>query len=267
MSWAPAIESSTPSASPTVDGSPSAEPTPSASPDSRGVDIGVGFPVCDVTSVSGEFAPGVTGTAYVATKMSDLGRCPNAGLGGAFQVVAVDVTGDGTADTSFGPVECDPFCTAFAAPDVDLDGIDELLIENIQFTIAGLRMYEVRSEPPEVFPVTVSTPGYPEGDLPPGAEPQLWLGGDGFNADTLRCATSPLGRVLIQTSAIAVPGDSPDSVWQAAETVFALNPDGTVAVVSSRTFEEPVEPGPPSFDVPGDGICGARIVSPTFASG
>jgi hypothetical protein len=245
------------SPSPVPSATPAETPTPQG-----GTDIGLGFRVCDVTSVAGEFAPGVDGTAFVATKMSDLGRCPSSVTGHALQIVAVDVTGDGMADAHFGPLECDPFCTAFAAPDVDLDGTDELLVENIQFTIAGLRLYEVRADPPDVFPVTVSTPGYPEGGLAPGLEPQLWIGGDAFDMDTLRCATSPDGRVLIQTSAVAVPGDTPDSVWQAAETVFALNADGTIAVVSSRTFQEPVEPGPPSFRASGDGLCGARLPYP-----
>ncbi len=97
--------------------------------------------MCNVTSVGGVFAPGVDGTAWVATKTGDVG-CPS--LGDGMQVVAVDVSGDGVADTSFGPLECDPWCSAFAAPDVDGDGTDELLIQNIQFSIAGLRLYDVQ---------------------------------------------------------------------------------------------------------------------------
>ena len=65
------------------------------------------------------FAPGVDGTAWVATKTGDLG-CPS--LGDGMQVLAVDVSGDNVADTSVGPLECDPWCSAFAAPDVDGDG-------------------------------------------------------------------------------------------------------------------------------------------------
>jgi hypothetical protein len=56
-----------------------------------------------------------------------------------------------------------------------------------------------------------------------------------------------------------VPPDTPDSVWQAAETTFALNADGTVSVVETRTFEEPAEQGGPSFYDFDDGICGARL--------
>jgi hypothetical protein len=114
-----------------------------------------------------------------------------------------------------------------------------------------------------VVPVTVATPGYPEGGLDPGAEPQLWLGGDGFNLDTLRCfaAGGSPGRVLIQTSASQVPPDSVDSVWQATATWFDLNEDGTVSVVDVGSFEESVDASPLSF-AQGDGICGARLPGP-----
>jgi Tol biopolymer transport system component len=254
-SWAPALAAPIPSESSSPNGSPTEVPTPDESPDRRGEDVGLGFPVCDVTSVSGTFAPGVSGTAYVATKRGDL-DCPDTGSGGAFQVLAVDVTGDGVADVDYGPLECDPFCTAFAAPDVDGDGTDELLIQNIQFSIAGLRLYDVSADPPRLVPVTVSSPGYPEGGLAPGAEPQFWLGGDGFNLDELQCGTFGGARALVQTSATATPGDTPDSVWQAVTTTFRLEGD-TVAIVDAGSFEEPVDQGGPSFWTPDDGICGA----------
>ncbi len=240
---------------------PSPSPTPTESPATQGMqDIGLGFPVCNVSSVSGSFGTGISGTAFVGTKAGDTG-CPR--LGDGFQLVAVDVSGNGLADASFGPLECDDWCTAFAAPDVDGDGTDELLIQNIQFSIAGLRLYEVRADPAEVIPVTVATPGYPEGGLDPGAEPQFWLGGDGFNLDTLRCfaAGGSPGRVLIQTSASQVPPDSVDSVWQATATWFDLNADGTVSVVDVGSFEESVDANPLSF-AQGNGICGARLPGP-----
>ena len=240
-------------------------PSTDAGPDGRpaagqGQDIGLGFPVCDVTSVAGEFAPGVAGTAYVATKMSDLGRCPNSGTGRAFQIVAVDVTGDGVADADFGPLECDPFCTAFAAPDVDVDGTDELLVQNIQFSIAGLRLYDGASRPGGGLPRDRVDAGLPGGRARTRAEPQLWIGGDAFDSDTLRCRRRrPDGRVLVQTSAVArARRHRRTRSGRPRETVFALNADGTIAVVSSGTFDEPVEAEAASFVAPGDGVCGAR---------
>jgi hypothetical protein len=241
------------------------EPTPDATSGVAGEDIGLGSRVCDVTSIPGEFAPGVEGTAYVATKVGEAGGCPHGE--GAFHLVAVDVTGDGRADASYGPLECQNLpCSAFAAPDVDGDGTDELVVENVAFSIAGLRLYDVGADPPRVLPVTVSTPGYPEGGLPPGLEPQLWLGGDGFDLDELQCETVSGDRILVQTSASMVPPDSPDSVWRATETSFRLDPDGTVAIVGTRSFDEPVVRGGPSFWNPDDGVCGARVPYPYGAA-
>ena len=234
----------------------SVQPTPADVPPT-GKDIGLGFPVCNVTSVSGVFAPGVDGTAWVATKTGDVG-CPS--LGDGMQVLAVDVSGDGVADTSFGPLECDPWCSAFAAPDVDGDGTDELLIQNIQFSIVGLKLFEVQlgDGGAALGPVTVAPPGYPRGGLEAGAEPQLWLGGDAFDVDTLRCEDSPEGRVLIHTTATEDPPDSTDAVWRATETTYSLNDDFTASIVQVRKFTEPVGPGPPSFQS-GETLCGSNI--------
>lgn len=118
ISWQPL-----PAAGPSIEPAPA----PSVSPEPQiSEDIGLGYPVCDVTSASGVFAPGVDGTAFVATKTGDTGGCPKSGAG--FQVLAVDVSGDGLADASYGPLDCDDWCSAFAAPDVDGDGIDEVAV-------------------------------------------------------------------------------------------------------------------------------------------
>ena len=95
----------------------------------------------------------------------------------------MDVTGDGLADASYGPLECDQTCSAFAAPDVDGDGTDELLVQNVQFSIAGLKLFEVLAEggTARIVPVTVAPPGtaaFGYQGFEGGAEPQFWLGGD-----------------------------------------------------------------------------------------
>jgi dipeptidyl aminopeptidase/acylaminoacyl peptidase len=74
-------------------------------------DIGLGSPVCDPSTIAATFASGPRGTATVATQTTG-GDCPK--LGHGTQVLAVDVDGDGRQDASFGPLECDPWCTVFA---------------------------------------------------------------------------------------------------------------------------------------------------------
>jgi hypothetical protein len=100
---------------------------------------------------------------------------------------------------------------------------------------------------PVLSPVTVASPG----DLAAGYEPRkelrLWLGGDAFRLDALRCESGPDGRVLVATSAESRPHDSPDAVWYAQETTFMLRDDGTVDVVGTRDFQEPATSESPSF--------------------
>jgi hypothetical protein len=209
------------------------EQSPSVSPSPReGEDIGLGFPVCNVTSVAGEFAPGVDGTAFVATKIGDTGDCRRSPAG--FQVLAVDVSGDGLADASYGPLDCEEWCNVWAAPDVDGDGTDELLIQNIQFTINGLHLYDVRTDPAAIVQVTVASPG--DGDLfPAGHPPQLWFGGDGFNSDSLGCSlVGGIHPVFISSTASQRPPES--GPWHVHETTFTLV-GRQLEVVGARDYE------------------------------
>jgi Tol biopolymer transport system component len=242
------------------------KPVTSPNPEA-GRDIGLGFPVCNVTSVQGHFVDAQTvGTAYVATKRGDVGPCPNASE--ADNVVAVDVTGDGKADVSYGPIGCEVACSAFEAPDIDGDGTDELLVQDVAFSIAGLRLFQIdvteMSDPPQIVPVEVTPPGDPAAGYEPGKPLGLWLGGDAFRLDALRCETGPDGRVLVATSAESKPYDSPDAVWYAHETTFMLRHDATIDVVGTRDFEEPATSESPSFATRG-GLCGARL--PSFIAG
>jgi hypothetical protein len=250
------------------DGTPSvsAPPiSPSPSPPQATSDIGLGFPVCNVTSIEGQFGGTQTGwTAFVATKRRDVGPCPNASE--ADNVVAVDVTGDGQADAAYGPIVCDVACSAFAAPDIDGDGTDELLVQDVAFSIAGLRLFEVGWIPgtveggPVLSPVTVARPGDPAAGYEPGKELRLWLGGDAFRLDALRCESGPDGKVLVATSAESRPHDSPDAVWYAHETTFMPRDDGMVDLVGTRDFQEPATSESPSFATR-RGLCGASLPS------
>ena len=251
VSWQPLLPSSS-------------SPTPQASSD-----IGLGFPVCNVTSVQGRFGDAQTvWTAYVATKRGDVGPCPNASE--SDNVVAIDATGDGQADAAYGPIECDMACSAFAAPDVDGDGTDELLVQDVAFSIAGLRLFEVGwiggtvGDGPFLSPVTVPPPGDPAAGYEPGKELQLWLGGDAFRLDALRCESGPDGHVLVATSAESKPHDSLDAVWYAHETTFKLRDDGALEVIGTRDFQEPATSESPSFATR-EGLCGARL--PAFYAG
>jgi hypothetical protein len=187
--------------------------------------------------------------------MGESGRCPP--LDGATQVLALDVTGDGLADTSYEPLECDQWCNAFAAPDVDHDGDDELLIQNVQFSIKGLKLFEVESGDggAGLGPVAVAQPG--TAAFEGGTEPQLWLGGDEGNWDAIRCEPFESGRALVSTTSshpVDAPGDR-----QVTETWFVLE-GFELRVVDVREYTAPVNDDALPF-LQTDG-CGANFPYP-----
>jgi hypothetical protein len=234
-------------------------PTPSTS-DDVGEDIGLGFPVCNVSTIKGRFAsPDTIAAVSVATKAGDLGGCPQPE--GAFNVIALDTDQDGVADASFGPIECTIECRAYSAPDLDADGTAELLIVQSGGSILGLGLFdvEVRGSEPVLEPVTVASPGDPAGGFEPGEVVRLLLGGDEFYLDTLRCGDPDMrhGPGLIVTTAESLPHDSPDARWHAHTTVFALV-DGSLQVMDIGDFTEPAGVDAPSFQS-GETLCGSNL--------
>lgn len=104
------------------------QPLPSgATPAPAVANLGLGFPVCDVQSMSADLdGDGTPDTAYLASKMSDVGGCPTNGTD--FEILLVDLNGDGLADASYGPLQCDSRCRTFGTPDLDGDGRADIAI-------------------------------------------------------------------------------------------------------------------------------------------
>jgi lipoprotein LpqB-like beta-propeller protein len=241
--------------------SPLPSPSPTERPGPEGAqDIGLGFPVCNVSSITGRFAtPDATVTAFVATKIGDTGPCPQPE--DALNVLALDIDRDGQADTSYGPIECTLECRTFSAPDVDGDGTDELLVVQGGGAVVGLRLYDV-SAGGQITLANVAPPGDPEGGFEPGEQAVLLLGGDAFELYGLQCGDlpGPDGPGVIATAAESLPHDSPDAEWHAHETTLALRSDGMLHVVGVRDFTEPVaaDPDGPSFRS-GETLCGSNL--------
>jgi hypothetical protein len=245
----------------------SIEPTPTGTPTpvpSEGTDAGLGFVLCDVHRVGqGPFVED-GGSVYIGAKSVD-GRCPG-GQEMADSVVLLDLSGDQRFEAAVAEVRCAAPCTAFSTPDVDGDGTKELLIQNVEFSVAGLQLIDFGTragpdgEESGAFAVVVASPADPEHGFEPDVPPQLWIGGDAFELDALTCEARPSGRVLIVSTATQEPPDSPDGVWKVHETVLRLASTGVLEMVSSRDYEDPLEGGP-SFV--GDGtLCGAWLPYP-----
>lgn len=236
-------------------------PTPNVSPSPQeGEDIGLGLRLCDVTSVRGTFLSGYGEgqSAVVGMILRPDGSCPRS----EFEmegIAAIDLTGDGVVDIASEPFTCQQGCNVFAAPDIDGDGNDELLVQNIQFSIVGLKLFEVvpNEDEPALVAVTVAPPG----DAPfgfqgfeAGEEPQFWIGGDAFIADAIRCEPREGGRVFISTTGESRPHDSPEARFFATETTFILE-DGVLRVLDVREYEASLD-DPSPFVTTG---CGADL--------
>ena len=186
-------------------------------------------------------------TAYVATKKSDVGGCPQADT--ASNILGVDLTGDGKIDAECGPIGCELDCRPFMAIDLDDDGDDELLVQQLGGAILGLVPYGIVSVDGvagRLGALTVVPPGDPDNGFAPGEPVTFYLGGDeGFSA-SLECRGS--GR----SGCSSRRPDELDSIdqptrWTIHRTTLRLGSDG-FEVLDTETFDQLVKdvitPGP-----------------------
>jgi hypothetical protein len=123
--------------------------------------LGLPYPVCHVSTMPITTTSG-PGTASVFTRAD--GGCPKEGEGS--DDVGVDVNGDGVLDATWGPLpDCYFPCEAFAAPDVNGDGVSEIAVSTEGADGYGVSMYAVTTSPPSIEPITVSSTyaGPPDG--------------------------------------------------------------------------------------------------------
>jgi hypothetical protein len=234
-------------------------------------DVGIDFPLCDVTSIRGHFLDEGMQVAIVGTKSTN-GSCAHDPGENTTGFVGLDVDGNGLIDgrESGSVVQCEGSCSAFVAADVDGNGTDELFVQNIESSIVGLQLFAVGDASSDgTVPLIVAprvVPDYPETGL---EVPQLRLGGDALELHSLRCVDDvplPDGygtarRMLVLTSATRSPSDAAGGVWKATSTWFLLQGATTIIVVDVQRFEEPVTDHAPSFAQDPE-LCGAAVPLP-----
>jgi hypothetical protein len=220
-----------------------AEATTSASPVSEepSQDIGLAFNLCRVKALDGiDFlGDGANGTAWVGTRLADDGSCPPEFKGES--VVAVDVDGDGVAESWAGPLARCIACRPFAVTDLNADGMQELVVilqysSTTEYTLFSLER-NWGGGPPQVKQVTVAEPG----SLPlfRATKPvSFWAGGDEGFSSSVRCEGYPDQPVLVVTQTDQ-PVEGP-RLRQVREARLVLQPDGTIAVIDSSQYTEPV---------------------------
>lgn len=229
--------------------SESPSPTESSSP-GVGRDIGLGFPVCDVRRLRGiDFlGDGTDGTSWTATTVTDAGRCDKKEKNS--YLVAVDVSGDGAADASWGPLRNCFFCEPFGATDFDGDGDDELVVLVTGGSVAGYQVFAAEKAPEgsiEFGPLKVAPPGNPAGDLPAGKPLRMWAGGDEGFAAAIACDGYPEDPVLIVAWSDH-PVEGPGSETTEVHVTRVVLRNGAFHVVDTLNAEQPTTFGPRSAE-------------------
>jgi hypothetical protein len=222
-------------------------------PSDAQVDLGLGFPVCDVRSIQADFdGNGTMDTTSIATKMSDAGGCPARGT--ATEVLTVDLNGDGKADAVGGPLACPSGCEPFAAPDVDADGFPEIaiVVDQPADGTKRIQLWDLTTPPGGSLAVIPFLDGNGDPATFTWGTVENW-GGSGPEVFGVSCTSRTSPPLVTEWQAIPTGPDS----WHISEHGYHV-----VGTELRSAFED-------SYDVPGeetvfpdgggDTMCGASV--------
>jgi hypothetical protein len=238
----------------------SASNFPQAPPGQDGTNIGLDAPLCNISDMSAD----LTGdqqpdTIWVGTQAQQDGRCPDAY--DATNVVAVDVTGDGLADTSSTAIAYCVSCAPFGTIDFDADGTNELVVTEQAGSETQYGIFAVRPTGEngrlQIAPVLVADPGDPKGGLDAGRPFTFWAGGDEGRDEFVRCDSYPAAPVMVLTQTshpIEGPGSDTKTVHV---TRLQMQADGLIHVVGVDEYTQPTS-DPLTFPMPTT-ACGLRL--------
>lgn len=236
----------------------------STSPDVLGLDIGLDFRLCRTNRLDGidMLGDGTAGSAWTGVRVKPDGSCPSEFEG--FSLVAVDHTGDGIADSWWGPMQYCVGCEPFDATDLNADGAEELVVLAQWGTTPQYLLFQLRTEAvqePRVQPILVASPGHPQAGFRPGESTALVAGGDEGFSGSIRCEGYPEAPILVATWSDH-PIDGPGSeTKEVHETRLRLEADGLMHVLGSSDSTQPTtDPGPERWT---GGACGVQFW-PTF---
>jgi hypothetical protein len=238
----------------------SASNFPNAS-DSNTMDIGIGEPLCDVSRVVADFTgDGRDDTALVGMEGRN-GRCTNAAEG--TEIVAMDTTGDGLPDGGYFVNAGCLMCRAYAAADLDADGIPELIVlhQNSATPVYELIEASVRStqEETSLVPIMIGSDA-PQMGLSAGQGVTLTAGGDEGSSFAIGCEGSPDSPIVVQWQS-QHPVDGPGAdVRDVYETKLSIAGTEATVVDSQHTTQPTSDPLP--FDSLVSSSCGVQWFPP-----
>jgi Tol biopolymer transport system component len=219
-------------------------PTPvtSPSPEQASRDIGLGYPLCNIEKLGGIdwYSDGTDGAAWTGTPLTDGGRCPSSL--DAPSIVAVDLDGDGTAESAGQPLSgscllCRPFDTA----DLNGDGVLELVVLDVASSTPSYSLYEVSvptsERSPGVYALFVAPPGAPRANLPANEQLRFIVGGDEGFSGGLRCENYPDAPIIEYTWMFGEVDAQTD--LEVHQTRLVLREGGAFHVLETNDFKIP----------------------------
>jgi hypothetical protein len=230
--------------------------------DAAGLDIGISSTLCDVSELHADFTgDGTEDTVWVGIPARG-DRCPLPGNGTGF--AAIDVTGDGLADGSYVDLPNCFDCRAYAAADLDGDGIPEVIVLIQASATPTYGVYEAivgpNTDPSSgIVPVTLMSDS-PGMRLSAGDPMVLTSGGDEGYSFAVGCEGSSSSPVLVQWRSehpIEGPGSDVRDVYV---TKLRLAAETATVVYAQHTTQPTSDPLP--FDSLNSTGCGVRWFPP-----
>jgi hypothetical protein len=182
------------------------------------------------------------GSASVFTKALDSG-CPQQGDG--VVAVGIDVDADGIVDATSDPLDNCFLCEAFAAPDVDGDGVSEVAVSTAGADGFGVWLFSISASPPSIQPIQLVDAG--DSTLHVGPLEFGWV--DVYtHTSSAGCLTGDQGPVFALYSV--------DKLTPAQVQTISMTVSGTTAAVTDIAHETmPLDRAP----MPTSDLCGAPI--------
>lgn len=236
-----------PSAGDVVDLTATPSPTASIAPSPvpTGRDVGLPFRLCHGEHLEriDFLGLGASGTAWTGAPVGEDGACPEPT---EETIVAADVSGDGLADTCWGPLAHCVMCEPYDAADLDADGDEELVVLAQAASTPRFLLFSVLPGP-ELAPVTVAPPGHRPAGLPPGEPLSIWTGADEGFRGAVACEGSPGDPVLVVAWAYHPVEGSGSETTEIHVTRLALEDDTARVVEASDSTQAVGDPLPFPF--------------------
>lgn len=222
-------------------GEPSQDPSAAGSA-RAGRDIGLGLRLCDLETLRHVdlLGDGSAGIAWTGAPVTDAGRCPRRTMN--TYVVAVDLTGDGLADTASGPLEDCFMCRPYAATNLDWsDGADELIVLESGTTTPRFSFFDVRTggTEPRLRPILVGAESSSENGFPEGDVLHITTGGDEGFSGFVGCKNHP-AKPEIYVGWADGPVDGTGSDVRDAHFARLIVQSGEARVLDAEGFSVPV---------------------------